>query len=331
MLATLRRQYDIVMMLIRLGADVTIPEQYAWKRQPIHLAAMCNQVKVVESLLDHGASIQASDGMQMTPLHWACCYGAMDTVKLLLERGAHLEARDDRGKTALFRAAASNHGDIVDLLRSEGAAVNIQDVYGWSPLHHAVFCSLPVTNLLLRLNADPNLRDYRGNTVLHLMMGRGEHENLAVIARSDIQFYTQDRKTTSSCIQGVREFLNDKDILLMLLDYKIDLDMRNGQGYTALEVAVRTGLHTFVRWLVNGGAKLFLAAWNFPDGWPPTLLDDEPMCEFLLEKSLQRGQTLKELCKFSIRKYLYPVISINIEVLPLPAQLKQYLLIDLEN
>ncbi|KAK2141529.1 hypothetical protein LSH36_1086g00020 [Paralvinella palmiformis] len=330
MLAILRHQYDIVMLLIRHGANVRIPEVYAWKRQPIHLAAMLNQVKVMDALLNHGASIQAADGMQMTPLHWACSYDALETAKLLLDRGAHLETRDDRGKTPLFRAAASNHGHIVGLLRSEGAAVNIQDIYGWSPLHHAVFCSLPVANQLLELNANPNLRDYRGNTVLHLMVQRGDDTNLAILARSDVQFYTRDRKSTTSCTQGVREFLDDKQLLYMLLDYNIDMDVINGHGFTAFDLAVRSGMHAFVRWFINAGAKISLVAWNYPHSWPPSLLDDQSLCELLLRKTTQPVQTLKELCKFSTRKYIYPVVTNNILVLPLPTQLKQYLLIDLD-
>ena len=45
--------------------------------------------------------------------------------------------------------------EIFNLPRSKGAVVNIQNMHRWSPLHHAVFISLQVTN------AYPNLTDNR--------------------------------------------------------------------------------------------------------------------------------------------------------------------------
>ena len=266
----------------------------------------------------------------MTPLHWAASYNAINTVKLLLDAGAHLEVKDDRGKTPLCRAATGNHIDIVRLLRDQGASLNVHDIHGWTPLHQAVFCSLPISEYLLGMGADPNSRDNRGNTSLHLMLRRTDYDNLRLLAGSDLQFYTRDHKLTSSCTQHITEFLTDRHILLSLLDHGLDPDLKNASGHTAMDLAALSGDFVFILWLIQAGAHVSLPVNSYPVGWPQTLLDDRTTCEVLLQYGRDRLNSLKELCKSSIRLGLYTPISASIAKLPLPTQLKIYLQIQIE-
>jgi tankyrase len=52
---------------------------------PLHLAAGYNRVRVVQSLLERGALVQARDKGGLIPLHNACSYGHFEVAKLLLE------------------------------------------------------------------------------------------------------------------------------------------------------------------------------------------------------------------------------------------------------
>ncbi|MFP6751965.1 MAG: ankyrin repeat domain-containing protein, partial [Pirellulaceae bacterium] len=71
---------------------------------PLHIAAMSNQVEVIEFLLGKGAdvNIKAGDENGSTPLQWAAVFGKYEAVKALVEIGkADVNARDNNNATAL--------------------------------------------------------------------------------------------------------------------------------------------------------------------------------------------------------------------------------------
>ena len=71
---------------------------------PLHIAAMSNQVEVIEFLLGKGAdvNIKAGDENGSTPLQWAAVFGKYEAVKALVETGkADVNARDNNNATAL--------------------------------------------------------------------------------------------------------------------------------------------------------------------------------------------------------------------------------------
>ena len=86
---------------------------------PLHVASSCRQIDAVESLLNHGADLEAKNIHQATPVHLgsivmlvfgqrqkpgldlfslfipkACEMGAVDIVEMLLDRGANIECRN---------------------------------------------------------------------------------------------------------------------------------------------------------------------------------------------------------------------------------------------
>jgi ankyrin repeat protein len=61
---------------------------------PLTVACGHRQEALVRRLLDHGASVHATDLEGWTVLHWACSCDWVDGVALFLEYGADPEARD---------------------------------------------------------------------------------------------------------------------------------------------------------------------------------------------------------------------------------------------
>jgi ankyrin repeat protein len=76
---------------------------------------------VLETLLDHGADINAGDMSGMTALMWAARNGCEPLVKILIRRGANVNATDLSGMTALKWAEKNGHQNIVDRLKAAGA------------------------------------------------------------------------------------------------------------------------------------------------------------------------------------------------------------------
>ena len=88
-------------------------------RTPLHDAAFGGHVAVAGILLDHGAVIHAGgpDGLQ--PLHLAVIKGDEKMVKFLLARGAYVLARDVEGRTAKDYARALHHDHLARSLEEE--------------------------------------------------------------------------------------------------------------------------------------------------------------------------------------------------------------------
>lgn len=109
---------------------------------PLHIACKKNRIKVVELLLKHGASIEATTEVclfdrimssphsivhfqsGLTPLHVAAFMGCMNIVIFLMQNGASPNIPTVRGETPLHLAARANQVDIIRILLRNGADVN---------------------------------------------------------------------------------------------------------------------------------------------------------------------------------------------------------------
>lgn len=95
---------------------------------PIHCAAQSGQAWVVEALINSKADVNAQTQLQRTtPLHVAALCGHVTVVDLLLKRGAIAATADSAGKTPLDIARANNRINVVQLL--EAQAMNTSQTY----------------------------------------------------------------------------------------------------------------------------------------------------------------------------------------------------------
>jgi uncharacterized protein len=147
----------------------------------IHHAAEALRPGIVSLLLDHGVNIDSTDATGETPLHRVAdirrasggATGRMAT--LLLDRGADPNARNWDDVTPLHQAVRARNIAVVEVLLARGADPNARDgSHGSTPLRRAVSGTgaggtagttdlmVPLTRLLLRYGADPDMRDKRG-------------------------------------------------------------------------------------------------------------------------------------------------------------------------
>jgi ankyrin repeat protein len=88
-----------VLTLIEHGADVNAPATGRHTETPLHWAASCDDVEVLDALLDHGANIEAKGAVigGGTALSDAVAFGQWNAARRLVERGA---------RASLWEAAA---------------------------------------------------------------------------------------------------------------------------------------------------------------------------------------------------------------------------------
>jgi ankyrin repeat protein len=84
------RGAETVATLLQAGADVNATFGGAHTETPLHWAASCDDVSVLDALLDHGANIEAPGAVIAggTPLADAVAFGQWKAARRLIERGA---------------------------------------------------------------------------------------------------------------------------------------------------------------------------------------------------------------------------------------------------
>lgn len=129
--AASKRHRETARTLLDEGASVQATNIRG--QSPLHLAAMTDNVEVVRMLVEGGADIDlAVPGNNIRPLHNAATNGCTHVCEYLLKYGADMDAQTAQGDTALLLAAANGHADIVALLLSFHANHAISNSGGFS-------------------------------------------------------------------------------------------------------------------------------------------------------------------------------------------------------
>ena len=139
------------------------------------------------------------------PLHAAAWWNGPEAAALLLDRDADVEARDEGyGATPLHWAAGGGRTAVAALLLDAGADLEARDEVGWTPLHWAAgFSRFWLVHMEIDRAVEPPSPDVVPPLPTPFMFGR----------------------------EGFLE------VTRLLLDRGADLEARNGDGHTPLDLA----------------------------------------------------------------------------------------------
>ncbi len=110
----------------------------------------------------------------------AASSGDTEAIEASLMNGSNMAANDVVGRTALHLATRYNKAHAVYSLLKMGADPNRRDFKGRTPLHIAHFDqtnNAETIRVLLSWGANPNLMDDDGNTPLDLVIDRRKHSS----------------------------------------------------------------------------------------------------------------------------------------------------------
>lgn len=235
---------------------------------PLCSAAVAGETNVAELLLSNGADVNAGREEGWGPLQMAIAEGHIDMIKLLLSKKANVNARSKYGDTPLSDAASQPNSNPIGLLLAYGADVNAKDVDGWTPLRVAVDADCKENvELLLVSNADVNAADNFGRTPLHVA-NRRKYKDIAELLKKHGGLDTtpapvamldaaedSDLKTAETLLKknpnlaftrdpdGWTPLLfaaknGDKSMIQLLITYKSNINIRDGEGETPLHWAI---------------------------------------------------------------------------------------------
>ncbi|EEA22109.1 ankyrin repeat-containing protein, putative [Talaromyces marneffei ATCC 18224] len=170
-----RRGLDEIDHFIRYEAEFYwIPSDPDF--EPLHLAAIVDNLEIVDLLLNHGANPNASAGKYGSPLHLTKDYRIAQS---LISKGAEVNALNGAGSTPLFMAIATGRRNLAYRLLAAGADVNVQNKDKLSVL--ALACKAGNPEFIYELaSAGCDLQGSPSNPSLHIAV-LNEHKEATQI------------------------------------------------------------------------------------------------------------------------------------------------------
>lgn len=220
----------------------------------VTLALNGENVPLTKTLLDAGASVDATDEYGRTALTCAASVSKRASVRLLMERGANVNVSDHDGDTALHTAADQKDVGIVQLLLARDARVNARDSEGVVPLHNAAFKGqTDIVGLLLAHRGAVDVRDNNGSAPLHYAARGGSRDCVAALILRGAQMNMKDGDGDTPLSIAVR--YSRADCVRSLLAGGALVNTKNNAGQTPLAYALASQNKQIVKMLTDAGAK----------------------------------------------------------------------------
>lgn len=154
-LASIQGDLRIVQSLLDAGAKVNALEEIYGSA--LQAASLCGHDKVVRVLIKAGAEVNAQAGVHGTALQVASLNGHAKVVQSLVEGMAEIDAQGQEYGTALQAASLHGHETVVRMLIGAGADVNAQGGwYGTALLAASLNGHIEVVKMLIKGGADVN-------------------------------------------------------------------------------------------------------------------------------------------------------------------------------
>lgn len=256
---------------------------------PLHLATIIDNLEIVDLLLQHGADPNAVAGHYGTPLHLTKDH---KIAQLLISKGADVNACNGAGSTPLFTAIGTRREALASQLLKAGADANMHNQDGLSPL--LIACNIGRPYLIYQLiGAGCDVQGLPSDSPLHVAVLNG-HANIAqfLLGRGANVNHQNEYGTALHVAKCGK-------VAEILLAYGADVDAKNADGYTPLQLNIIRHNTEMFNVLLTAGAD-----WTSPNiDW------DDFIYEAVYTGKYSTVRLLLTHCKIKISKdnYLNPI------------------------
>jgi ankyrin repeat protein len=229
--------------LLDRGADVNATEGDG--STALHWAAQIDDLEMIELLLDAGAAVDAANRFNVRPLELASNNGNAPAVERLLQAGADPNAASREGQTPLMSAALNGRVGAVEALLVHGAKVDAVESYrGQTALMWAAGeGNVEVVRTLIAAGANVTAKSKSGFTPLLFAVHNAHIETMRVLLEhgANVNDVVPEDATSALNIAIVNAFY---EVASVLLDYGADPNLPDARA---------SPLHT-IAWLRKPGA-----------------------------------------------------------------------------
>jgi ankyrin repeat protein len=255
----------LVESLIKSGASINSLDQNG--QTPLHYAAEKGSSECMEDLVKHGADLRITDNSGFSSFLWAVVAGKEDVTKGLLLMGANANSFSADGKSALAWAASLGWTWIAEMLIEHHADItDTKNRQQTLPLEEAAASgNLPTVQLLLECGENPNHRDRDGWSAIHWAAEEGHLEIVRLLLNAGANPNAVSSYGTSPLHCAANG--GHVSIVRLLLLRQADPFKSTCHGWTALHHAVFMGHSHVVQCLLEDENIRSTASQQDNHGW----------------------------------------------------------------
>lgn len=279
-------------MLIQCGAivnrKINTEDVFILGDSPLHHAIDSGSEAAVAFLLKNHASV--NDGLQDTPLKRAVSSGRIGMVSLLVEAGAKISPvnlslfisagnlpdpaiaillmekgnlsftkQGEVGPLLMHLYSRSGNVALIEYLLSKKADINATDSEGSPPLLYAITEGhFQAVQYLLEHHADSTIINSKGISVLHCAAIHRDPKLLQLLLTFSKKHLNARESEKGSTPLHLAIWSHSVESVEVLIEQKVDLNIRDHAGRTPLMLAARLNLPAIIDKLLNAGADVSL-------------------------------------------------------------------------
>lgn len=169
----------------------------------------------------------------------------------------NVNMRFDDGQTSLHIASILGHKSIAKYLLENNADTSVQNSSGATPLHEAVrYGNVEIIQALLNAGANINARDNLGKTPIMLIIPRDKINEIYSLLQKFHADLNQKDMYGDTVLHNVAMMNVDSDIVVQFVKAGADVNARNKEGVTPLEIAVQKNNIKMANYLTQCGANI---------------------------------------------------------------------------
>jgi ankyrin repeat protein len=242
--------FDIFHDLVRHGADIESPNCEG--EGPIFTAVKYNRIEMFRVLVRKGADVNKLNFGGLAPIHFAVMDGSLFFTDSLLWHGADPTKGELNPYMFAFRAGDSKVADSIQIA-APSLAIPTQ-------LHSGVFSVIKASDVtglqrLIVKGFDLNLVDVLEGAPLHCAVEHDAFECMKILIDNGANVNVRTIQKLETPIQIAIRTKNDR-IYDYLMQYKVDMSLRNKEGESALFYGIRSGNERAVADAIRHGADV---------------------------------------------------------------------------
>ncbi|XP_070703133.1 ankyrin repeat and SOCS box protein 4 [Pempheris klunzingeri] len=314
-------------------------------KTPLHVACEVSNADFVALLLAHGAKVKSLSLSGHTALHYCITRESVDCAKQLILKGAkvNMPGYNKDEDTPLHTAARFGVPELVSLYLAHRASVDAINSLQETPLMAAVFWTFDareqtysqdhhiVCRLLLDHKADPNRQEEDNKTALHKAAWNCDHVVMQMLLEAGADTRAMDINGCSP-IQYLLKVTDVRPMAIPELCFQLLLNYNTARIYPPQFHKVLQSCHDYpraVEIMVNSYEHL-----KPTKKWRPAIPDDcykrhKDFYDSLFAVCTNTPRSLLHLTRCAIRANLR-FCHKGVAQLPLPAPMKNYLLLEPE-
>ena len=197
--------------------------------------------KAFQAIINQGIDVNATNGQKVTALMKACAEGNKEAINVFLNAGADPNIADADGDTCLHYATRNDYCiEVLQAIISHSVNVNATNKRNTTALMIACFKgNKDAVNVLLNAEADPNIADAHGDTILHYTaLNYWCIDVLRVIISQVVDVNATNKKNVTALMNACVD--ENEDAINVILNAGADLNIADADGDTCLHYAVQT-------------------------------------------------------------------------------------------